>query len=73
MKNRIASIKRKTAETDIELTLNLDGEGRAQVEGGVSGQRLDHGLPQHAPGSNHNTALPALHGSGLHPHRRPAH
>jgi imidazoleglycerol-phosphate dehydratase len=32
---RRVSIARKTAETDIQLTLNLDGEGRARVSTGV--------------------------------------
>jgi len=32
---RIATINRKTAETDIQLTLNLDGSGTAKVETGV--------------------------------------
>jgi imidazoleglycerol-phosphate dehydratase len=32
---RTASIARKTAETDIRLALNLDGEGRANVSTGV--------------------------------------
>ena len=27
MQNRIGSCKRKTKETDIELTINLDGQG----------------------------------------------
>ena len=31
-KNRIASCKRKTKETDIELTINLDGHGKNQIE-----------------------------------------
>lgn len=32
---RQASIKRKTKETDIALTLNLDGEGKADIDTGV--------------------------------------
>ena len=34
-KNRIASCKRKTKETDIELTLNLDGHGKNQIDTGI--------------------------------------
>jgi imidazoleglycerol-phosphate dehydratase len=32
---RTATIQRKTAETDIQLTLNIDGSGVAQVETGI--------------------------------------
>jgi imidazoleglycerol-phosphate dehydratase len=32
---RIASIKRETSETRIELTVNLDGSGRADVHSGI--------------------------------------
>lgn len=32
---RTSEIKRKTAETDIELKLNLDGTGKSQIETGV--------------------------------------
>lgn len=39
---RQASIQRKTAETDISLTLNLDGTGRADIDSGVP--FLDHML-----------------------------
>ena len=39
---RIGSIKRKTAETDIDLTLNLDGTGVANVNTGCG--FLDHML-----------------------------
>lgn len=39
---RTATIKRQTAETQIELTLNLDGTGIAQVETGCG--FLDHML-----------------------------
>lgn len=39
---RTATIARKTAETDIRLTLNLDGSGRSEVHSGVG--FLDHML-----------------------------
>jgi imidazoleglycerol-phosphate dehydratase len=34
-KNRTAQIKRRTAETDIEIVLQLDGEGVSRIETGV--------------------------------------
>ena len=39
---RSAYIKRKTKETDIEISLNLDGKGEAQVDSGIP--FLDHML-----------------------------
>ncbi len=36
MKARTATIKRKTTETDIAITVNLDGAGKYQVETGIS-------------------------------------
>ena len=39
---RTATIARRTAETDIRLTLNLDGSGRSEVHSGVG--FLDHML-----------------------------
>ena len=35
MANRIASIQRQTAETNISLSINLDGSGKADIETGV--------------------------------------
>ena len=43
---RTASIKRKTSETDIAVTLNLDGTGRADIETGIG--FLDHMLKSFA-------------------------
>ena len=43
---RTASIKRKTSETDIAITLNLDGTGRADIETGIG--FLDHMLKSFA-------------------------
>ena len=39
---REAEIKRKTAETDIELSLNLDGSGKSNIDTGCG--FLDHML-----------------------------
>ena len=43
---RTVSIKRKTSETDIAITLNLDGTGKADIETGIG--FLDHMLKSFA-------------------------
>ena len=35
VQGRIVSVTRTTRETDISLTLNLDGSGQAQVDTGI--------------------------------------
>ena len=42
MRKRVASIVRKTSETDVRLRLNLDGQGNARIATGI--RFLDHML-----------------------------
>lgn len=50
MEERIASVARKTGETDIQITLNLDGTGKADIDTGIGffdhmlGSFARHGL-----------------------------
>lgn len=47
--SRTASVSRKTGETDIELELNLDGAGQAEVQTGVGFlDHMLHALARHA-------------------------
>ena len=39
---RVATVSRTTAETDVRVTLNIDGNGRADVATGIG--FLDHML-----------------------------
>ena len=52
---RISEIKRKTAETDIKLTLSLDGEGVADISTGCG--FLDHMLTLFAKHSHYNLSV----------------
>jgi len=47
--NRTATVSRKTGETDIEIALNLDGTGQANVQTGVGFlDHMLHALARHA-------------------------
>lgn len=52
---REAEIKRKTAETDIELSLNLDGSGKSNIDTGCG--FLDHMLTLFAKHAHYDLAV----------------
>lgn len=46
---RLATVSRKTGETDIEITLNIDGSGQAEISTGVGFlDHMLHALARHA-------------------------
>lgn len=55
---RIAEITRKTTETEINLTLNLDGSGRYEIETGIP--FFDHMLASYARHGKFDLVLNAL-------------
>ena len=63
---RSAAISRKTAETDISLTLNLDGTGESSVDSGVG--FLDHMLTLFARHGRFDLALRCVGDTGVDDH-----
>jgi imidazoleglycerol-phosphate dehydratase len=57
MVNRTASVKRETTETNINLKLNLDGTGKADIQSGT--RMLDHMLSQLARHGTFDISLSA--------------
>ena len=55
---RTASVQRRTAETDITLSLNLDGTGKSEIQTGVG--FLDHMLTLLAKHDARQTAVEPL-------------
>ena len=63
---RQATISRKTGETDIELTLNLDGTGESEISSGVG--FLDHMLTLFARHGRFDLTLSCLGDTGVDDH-----
>lgn len=62
VKARKATVSRRTGETDIEITLNLDGAGQAEVQTGVGFlDHMLHALARHARFDLHVRATGDLH------------
>ena len=66
--SRTASLQRKTNETDIQLSLNLDGNGQVEVSTGVG--FLDHMLDLLGRHANIDLSVEA---NGRFAHRFPPH
>ena len=58
MNQRESTIKRKTSETDIELSLNIDGKGKSDISTNVG--FLDHMLDLFAKHANFDLTLKAI-------------
>jgi len=65
-KPRVATVKRKTAETDISIELNLDGTGRSAIETGIA--FFNHMLDQIARHGNFNLSIDAKGDTGVDGH-----
>ena len=65
---RSATISRKTAETDIELTLNLDGTGESDISSGVG--FLDHMLTLFARHGRFDLTLSCVGDTAVDDHHR---
>lgn len=65
-KPRIASIERKTNETDIRLEINLDGTGKSNISTGIG--FFDHMLEQIARHGNFNLTIFAAGDKGIDGH-----
>ena len=65
-KPRVATVKRKTGETDIRIELNLDGTGRSRIETGIA--FFNHMLDQIARHGNFNLTIEAKGDSGVDGH-----
>jgi len=63
---RVATLERRTAETEVEVTLNLDGTGQYEVETGVG--LLDHLLGHLAVHGLLNLTVRARGDLGIDPH-----
>lgn len=55
LKNRVATLVRKTNETDISIQLNLDGTGQSEIDTGIA--FFDHMLDQLARHGNMDLAI----------------